>query len=45
MAERSIDDRERYVGYATHCLQLARMAAVANARGRVAVLPYTAWWT
>jgi hypothetical protein len=26
MAERSIDDRERYVGYATHCLQLAKMA-------------------
>ena len=23
---RSIDDRERYVGYATHCLQLAKVA-------------------
>lgn len=27
MAELSIDDRERYVGYATHCLQLAKAAA------------------
>jgi hypothetical protein len=26
MVERSIDDRERYVGYATHCLQLAKAA-------------------
>ena len=26
MAERSIDDRERYVGYANHCLQLAKVA-------------------
>jgi hypothetical protein len=26
MAERSIDDREPYVGYATHCLQLAKVA-------------------
>ena len=26
MAERSIDDRERYVGFATHCLQLAKVA-------------------
>jgi hypothetical protein len=26
MAERSIEDRERYVGYATHCLQLAKVA-------------------
>jgi hypothetical protein len=25
MADRSIDDRERYVGYATHCLQLAKV--------------------
>jgi hypothetical protein len=24
MAARLINDRERYVGYATHCLQLAR---------------------
>jgi hypothetical protein len=26
MAERSIDDRERYVGHATHCLLLAKTA-------------------
>jgi hypothetical protein len=26
MAERSIDDRERYVNYATHCLRLAKVA-------------------
>jgi hypothetical protein len=24
MAERSIDRRERYVGYANHCLELAK---------------------
>ena len=27
MAERAIDDRERYVGYAGHCLQLAKATA------------------
>jgi hypothetical protein len=27
MAERSIDDRERYVGYATYCLQLPKATA------------------
>jgi hypothetical protein len=27
MADRSIDTRERYVGFATHCLQLAKIAA------------------
>jgi hypothetical protein len=27
MADRSIDTRERYVAYATHCLQLAKVAA------------------
>ena len=26
MTERSIEDRERYVGYATHCLRLAKVA-------------------
>jgi hypothetical protein len=32
MAERSIDDRERYVGYATHCLQPAKVAADRESR-------------
>jgi hypothetical protein len=32
MAERSIDDRERYVGYATHCLQLAKVATDPDSR-------------
>jgi hypothetical protein len=32
MAERSIDDRERYVGYATHCLQLAKVATDRESR-------------
>jgi hypothetical protein len=32
MAERSIDDRERYVGYATHCLQLAKVATDPESR-------------
>jgi hypothetical protein len=27
MADRSIDTREWYVGFATHCLQLAKVAA------------------
>ena len=27
MADRSIETRERYVAYATHCLQLAKVAA------------------
>jgi hypothetical protein len=27
MADQSIDTRERYVGFATHCLQLAKVAA------------------
>jgi hypothetical protein len=27
MADRSIDTRERYVAFATHCLQLAKVAA------------------
>jgi hypothetical protein len=39
MAERSIDDRERYVGYATHCLQLAKVATDPESR---AVLKETA---
>jgi hypothetical protein len=29
---RSIDDRERYVGYATHCLQLAKVATDQESR-------------
>jgi hypothetical protein len=32
MAERSIDDRERYVGYATHCLLLAKATADRESR-------------
>jgi hypothetical protein len=32
MAERSIEDRERYVGYATHCLQLAKLATDQESR-------------
>jgi hypothetical protein len=27
MADRSIDKREQYVAFATHCLQLAKVAA------------------
>ena len=40
MAERSIDDRERYVGYATHCLQLAKATADRESR---AVLMAAEW--
>jgi hypothetical protein len=29
---RSIDDRERYVGYATHCLQLAKVTTDQESR-------------
>jgi hypothetical protein len=32
MADRSIDDRERYVGYATHCLKLAKEATDQESR-------------
>jgi hypothetical protein len=32
VAERSIDDRERCVGYATHCLQLAKVATDRESR-------------
>jgi hypothetical protein len=32
MAERSIEDRERYVGYANHCLQLAKVATDQESR-------------
>ena len=32
MAERSIDDRERYVSFATHCLQLAKVATDPKSR-------------
>jgi hypothetical protein len=32
MAERSIEDRERYVGYANHCLQLAKAATDQESR-------------
>jgi hypothetical protein len=32
MAERSIDDRDRYVGYANHCLQLAKVVTDQESR-------------
>ncbi len=32
MADRSIDTRERYVAFATHCLQLAKIAGDSQSR-------------
>jgi hypothetical protein len=32
MADRSIDKREQYVAFATHCLQLAKVAADPQSR-------------
>jgi hypothetical protein len=32
MAERSIDEREQYVSFATHCLQQARVALASQSR-------------
>jgi hypothetical protein len=32
MADQSIDKRERYVAFATHCLQLAKVAADRKSR-------------
>jgi hypothetical protein len=32
MAERSIEDRERYVGFSTHSLQLAKLATDQESR-------------
>jgi hypothetical protein len=32
MADRSIDKREQYVAYATHCLQLAKVAGDSQSR-------------
>ena len=32
MADRSIDKREQHVAYATHCLQLAKIAADRQSR-------------
>jgi hypothetical protein len=32
MADRSIDEREQYVGFATHCLQLAKVEADRQSR-------------
>jgi hypothetical protein len=32
MAERSIEDRERYVSYATHCLPVAKLATDQESR-------------
>lgn len=32
MADRSIETRERYVAYATHCLQLAKVSADRQSR-------------
>jgi hypothetical protein len=34
VAERSIDNRERCVGYATHCLQLAKVATDRESRAQ-----------
>jgi hypothetical protein len=42
MAERSIDDRERYVGYATHCLLLAK--ATADRESRAILKEMAAEW-
>jgi hypothetical protein len=42
MAERSIGDRERYVGYATHCLQLAK--ATADRQSRAILKEMAAEW-
>ena len=42
MAKRSIDDRERYVGYATHCLQLAK--ATADRESRVILREMATEW-
>jgi hypothetical protein len=42
MAERSIDDRERYVGHATHCLQLAK--ATAHPESRAVLREMAAEW-
>jgi hypothetical protein len=32
MADRSVDKREQYVAFATHCLQLAKVATDGNSR-------------
>ena len=42
MAERSIDDRERYVSYATHCLQLAK--ATTDLESRAMLREMAAEW-
>jgi len=42
MADRSIDTRERYVTYATHCLQLAKVAA--DHQSRVILKEMAAEW-
>jgi hypothetical protein len=42
MIERSIEDRERYVGYATHCLQLAKVAT--DPESRAALKGMAAEW-
>jgi hypothetical protein len=34
MADRSIDKREQYVAFATHCLQLAKFAGDSQSRGK-----------
>jgi hypothetical protein len=42
MAERSIDKREQYVAFATHCLQLAKVAA--DRQSRVVLKEMAAEW-
>ena len=42
MADRSIDKREQYVTYATHCLQLAKVAA--DKASRVILREMAAEW-
>jgi hypothetical protein len=42
MTEQSIDDRERYVGYATHCLLLAK--ATADRASRAILKEMAAEW-
>ena len=42
MADRSIDKREQYVGYATHCLKLAK--ATADRESRAVLKEMAAEW-
>ena len=42
MADRSIDTRERYVAFATHCLQLTKVAA--DNQSRIVLREMAAEW-